>query len=158
MRAKLKNGIKILVGPTVFELLIKTCKLLFWLIIKNHLAYYILMPFLNFSDNLLQDAYYFSKSIDNFEMAHKNMHAKFWLRVLFPWRGYCTSYPKIIMFTISNLSTSFWKIIHASYSINCPKNTKNSIKIYLGQAVLELLIQTSFWLFSDSQFKNRLAH
>ena len=47
----------------------------------------------------------------------------------------------------SKQSTSFWnKIIHVSYS-KLPKELKNSIiKIYVGQAVLELLTQTMFWL------------
>ena len=40
----------------------------------------IIMPFLNFSDNLLQDAYnIFEKSVDNFETAHKQI--QFWLGV-----------------------------------------------------------------------------
>ena len=43
----------------------------------------IIMSFLSFSDNLLQDAYIiFPKSVDNFAIAHK--HAKFWLRCSTP--------------------------------------------------------------------------
>ena len=40
------------------------------------------------------------------------------------------------------LSTSFWKIILVSYS-KLSKELKNNIKIKVGQAVLELLIQTT---------------
>ena len=62
-------------------------------------------------------------------------------------KGYCTSYPKkapklaCFVFT-SKLSTSFlfWKIIYASYS-KLSKELINSIKIKVGQAILELLIQ-----------------
>ena len=60
-------------------------------------------------------------------------------------RRYCTSYPKKlqnyhVLCSISKSSTSFWKIIYASYS-KLSKELKNSIKIKVGQAVLELLIQ-----------------
>ena len=60
-------------------------------------------------------------------------------------RGYCTSYPKKlqnkhVLCSISTLSKSFWKIIYASYS-KLSKELKNSIKMKVGQAVLELLIQ-----------------
>ena len=51
-------------------------------------------------------------------------------------RGYCTSYPQ----KLSKLSTSFWKIISASYS-KLSKELENSIKIKVGQVVLELLTQ-----------------
>ena len=59
--------------------------------------------------------------------------------------GYCTSYPKklqnkYVLCSISKLSTSFWKIIYASYS-KLSKELKNSIKIKVDQAVPELLIQ-----------------
>ena len=61
-------------------------------------------------------------------------------------KGYCTSYPKKlqnrhILCSIWKLSTSFWKkIIYASYS-KLSKELKNSIKIKVGQAIFELLIQ-----------------
>ena len=38
----------------------------------------------------------------------------------------------------------FWKIIYVSYS-KLPKELKNSIKIKVGQAVLELLIQKQYF-------------
>ena len=49
---------------------------------------------------------------------------------------------KISMFCalILRLPLSFWKMIHASYS-KLSKELKNSTKIKVGQAVLELLIQ-----------------
>ena len=61
---------------------------------------------------------------------------------------YCTSHPTIRMFCArtSKLSTSFQKIIYASHS-KFSKELKNSIKIKVGQAVLKLLIPTTFWLF-----------
>ena len=46
-----------------------------------------------------------------------------------------------VLCSISKISTSFWKIIYASYG-KLSKELKNSIKIEVGQAVLELLIQT----------------
>ena len=60
-------------------------------------------------------------------------------------RGYCTPYPKKlqnkhVLCSISKLSTSFWKIIHASYS-KLSKELKNSIKIKVDQAVFGLLNQ-----------------
>ena len=42
----------------------------------------------------------------------------------------------------------FWKVICASYR-KLSKELKNSIKILARQAVLELLIQTTFWLFDS---------
>ena len=61
-------------------------------------------------------------------------------------KGYCTSYPKKlqnlhVLCSISKLSTSFWKIIYASPCSKLSKELKNSIKVKVGQAVLELLIQ-----------------
>ena len=44
------------------------------------------------------------------------------------------------------ISASFWKIIYASYG-KLSKELKNSIKIKVGQAVLELLIQKHFDCF-----------
>ena len=46
------------------------------------------------------------------------------------------------------LSTSFWKIIYASYS-KLSKELKNIIKIKVGQAVLELLIQKQHFNYLD---------
>ena len=42
-----------------------------------------LMPFLSFSDNLLQDGYiiFFEKSIDNFKIAHKTFSFLVWSAV-----------------------------------------------------------------------------
>ena len=62
-------------------------------------------------------------------------------------RGYCTSYPKKlqnyhVFCSVSNLSTYFWKIIYASYR-KLSKELKNSIKIKVGQAILELWIKTN---------------
>ena len=59
-------------------------------------------------------------------------------------RGFCTSYLKKlqnqpVLHSISKLSTSFWKIMYASYS-KLSKELKNSIKFEVGEAVLELLI------------------
>ena len=49
-----------------------------------------------------------------------------------------------VLYSISKLSTSFRKMIYASYS-KFSKELKNSIKIKVNQAVLiELLIQTIF--------------
>ena len=63
-------------------------------------------------------------------------------------RGYCTSYLEISMFCA--LSQNYWhlfeKITYVSYS-KLPKELKYSIKIKIGHVVLELLIQTTFWLF-----------
>ena len=64
-------------------------------------------------------------------------------------RGYCTSYPKISMFCAvsQNYQHLFEKIgLYASYS-KLSKELKNTIKIKVGQVVLGLLIQTTFWLF-----------
>ena len=45
-----------------------------------------------------------------------------------------------VLCSVSKLSTSYWKIIYASYS-TLFKELKNSIKIKVGQMVFELLIQ-----------------
>ena len=82
----MRNGIAISVRPTILELLVKTCKVLFWSISKkkrlanwnwywnkvwyNVIWYEILMPFLSFSGKLLQDAYMIlQKRVRNFETA-----------------------------------------------------------------------------------------
>ena len=58
--------------------------------------------------------------------------------------------PKIFMFCalFQNYQPFFEKIIYAPYS-KLSKELKNSIKIVPGQAVLELLIKTIFWLFDQ---------
>ena len=64
-------------------------------------------------------------------------------------RGYSTSYPQLACFVFYlKIIDTFLKdnIGHASYS-KLSKELKNSFKILIGQAVLELLIQTTFWLF-----------
>ena len=40
----------------------------------------------------------------------------------------------------------FWKIIYASYS-KCLKELQNGIEIKVGQAIVEFLFKTIFWLF-----------
>ena len=69
---KLKNNIKISVVQAVLELLINTYRILFWSITQDRTTWptEILMSFLSFSDNLLQDAYMFQKSVNDFEIAH----------------------------------------------------------------------------------------
>ena len=57
----------------------------------------------------------------------------------------------------SKISTSLWKIIYASY-IKLSKELKNSIKIKVGQAVPELLIQTQHFDCFDLLLKNHLAY
>ena len=51
-----------------------------------------------------------------------------------------------VLCAISKLSTPFWKVIYAPYS-KLSEKLRNSTKILVGQAVLESLIQTTFWLF-----------
>ena len=73
MSEKLKNGIKILVSQAVLELLFKTIVVMFWSKTQEPPWYIeILMLFLSFSDNLLQDVYInFQEGVDNSEIAHK---------------------------------------------------------------------------------------
>ena len=54
------------------------------------------------------------------------------------------SYLKII-------NTFFWKIIYASHS-KLSKELKNGIKIWVGQAVLQLLMKTIFELFWSTTY------
>ena len=56
------------------------------------------------------------------------------------------SQKKHVLCTISKIPTAFWKIIYESYG-KLSSELRNSIKIYIGQAVPELLIQTSLLLF-----------
>ena len=68
--------------------------------------------------------------------------------------------PKLafILCYILKLSTYFWKIIHVSYSklIVC-NELKNSIKIKVGQTVLELLIQKQHFDFFDPKLLGLLT-
>ena len=69
---ELKNGIENLVGQAVFELQIKTVKML--LCINNSRTAWptlILMLFLSSLDNLLNACIIFQKEVDNFEIEHK---------------------------------------------------------------------------------------
>ena len=62
-------------------------------------------------------------------------------------RGYCTPDQKLACFVLYlKIINIFMKNIYASYS-KLPNELKNGIEIYVGQAVLELLIKTLFWLF-----------
>ena len=72
----------------------------------------------------------------------------------FSLRGYCTFSPQNSMFcpVSQNYQHLFWKIIYASYS-KLSKELKNSIKIKVDQAVLELLTQTTFLLFWSITWK-----
>ena len=69
---KLTNDIKLLVGQKVLESLIKT--IILDVVINNSRTSWIieiLMPFLSFSDDLLQDAYIiFQNIVDHFEMTY----------------------------------------------------------------------------------------
>ena len=57
--------------------------------------------------------------------------------------GYCTSYPQISMFC-----TLFFFLKNDMHlSVRYPRNSKNRIKIKVGQAIFESLIKTVFWLF-----------
>ena len=58
---------------------------------------------------------------------------------------------------IAELSTSFWKMIYASYS-KLSKELINSIKIKVGQAVLELLIKNNILTVLICNLKIHLAY
>ena len=74
---ELKNGIEIIVSQAVFELQIKTVKMLLLdQKIKNRLAYLNLDAIFEFLGQFtLRCIYHFSKDVDDFEIEHK--HANF---------------------------------------------------------------------------------
>ena len=68
------------------------------------------------------------------------------LQVVFKWVQHLLPPNWHVLCSMSKLSSSFWKLLYGSNN-KLSKKLRNSIKIWTGQAVLELLIQTSFWLF-----------
>ena len=62
-------------------------------------------------------------------------------------RGYCTPNQKLTCFVLYlKIINTFLNKLHASYS-KLSKELKNSVKISVDQAVLELMIKTIFWHF-----------
>ena len=95
------------------------------------------------------NAWFYKRSA--LEIAHEKSLMNFSHVVIlqfYTFKGYCTSLTKISMFcTLSqNYQHLFGKMIYTSYC-KLSKKLKNSIKIQIGQLVLDLLIQTPFWLF-----------
>ena len=73
MFKELKNGIEILVGQAVFQLHIKTVKMLVLdQKLKNLLAYLNFEAIFDFPGQFtIRCIYYFQKDVDNFEIEHK---------------------------------------------------------------------------------------
>ena len=128
---KLKHSINILIGLVVLELLIVTCKILFWSITQEPLGLLKYQCYFWVSPNGFGMLTLFIKKIENFEIAHKTCLILIWGAV--PLNAVGIPYGRTSTTINHELSAYFWlgKVHAMIYFINIYHNMHVTCNKYI---------------------------